>query len=129
MREIRLEMEKVQNHLDHLIDFAIEYYRQIRKKYGKNRDRLTELRNFEVIEASKVAAANQKLYVNRPEGFTGTGLRKDEYICECSDIDDIIVFRDDGTFLVTRVAEKVLWARILPISMSSRKTTAGPFIT
>ena len=104
---IHLEMEEVQNHLDHLIDFAIEYYRQIRKKYGKNRDRLTELRNFEVIEASKVAAANQKLYVNRIEGFAGTGLRKDEYICECSDIDDIIVFREDGTFLVTRVAEKV----------------------
>ena len=107
MKGIRLEMEEVQNHLDHLIDYAIEYYRQIRKKYGKNRDRKTEIRNFEVIEAAKVAAANQKLYVNRIEGFAGTGLRKDEYICDCSDIDDIIVFRDDGSFIVTRVAEKV----------------------
>lgn len=104
---IHLEMEEVQNHMDHLIDFAIDYYRQIRKKYGKNRDRLTELRNFEVIEATKVAAANQKLYVNRVDGFAGTGLRKDEYVCECSDIDDIIVFREDGSFMVTRVAEKV----------------------
>jgi topoisomerase-4 subunit A len=104
---IRLEMEEVQNHIDHLIDYAIDYYRQIRKKYGKNRDRLTELRNFEVIEATKVAAANQKLYVNRVDGFAGTGLRKDEYVCECSDIDDIIVFREDGSFMVTRVAEKV----------------------
>ncbi|MEI6884430.1 MAG: DNA gyrase/topoisomerase IV subunit A [Bacteroidota bacterium] len=107
MKGIRLEMEEVQNHLDHLVDFAIEYFRQIRKKYGKNRDRKTEIRNFEVIEASKVAAANQKLYVNREEGFAGTGLRKDEYICDCSDIDDMIIFRDDGTFIVTKVAEKV----------------------
>ncbi|MCX6282692.1 MAG: DNA gyrase/topoisomerase IV subunit A [Bacteroidetes bacterium] len=107
MKGIRLDMEEVQNHLDHLIDYAIEYYRQIRKKYGKNRDRKTEIRNFEVIEAVKVAAANEKLYVNREEGFAGTGLRKDEFICDCSDIDDIIVFRDDGTFIVTKVAEKV----------------------
>ena len=107
MRGIRLEMEEVQNHLDNLIDYAIEYYRQIRKKYGKNRDRKTEIRNFEVIEAVKVAAANEKLYVNREEGFAGTGLRKDEYVCDCSDIDDIIIFRDDGSFIVTKVAEKV----------------------
>ncbi|MEI7491044.1 MAG: DNA gyrase/topoisomerase IV subunit A [Bacteroidota bacterium] len=107
MKGIRLDMEEVQNHLDHLIDYAIEYYRQIRKKYGRNRDRKTEIRNFEVIEAVKVAAANEKLYVNREEGFAGTGLRKDEFVCDCSDIDDIIVFRDDGTFIVTKVAEKV----------------------
>jgi len=107
MKGIRLDMQEVQNHLDHLIDYAIEYFRQIRKKYGKNRDRKTEIRNFEVIEAVKVAAANEKLYVNREEGFAGTGLRKDEYVCDCSDIDDIIVFRDDGTFIVTRAAEKV----------------------
>jgi len=107
MRSIRLDMEEVQNHLDNLTDYAIEYFRQIRKKYGKNRDRKTEIRNFEVIEAAKVAAANEKLYVNREEGFAGTGLKKDEYVCDCSDIDDIIVFRDDGTFIVTKVAEKV----------------------
>ncbi len=107
IRTVRLEMEEVQNHLDNLIDYTIEYYRQIRKKYGKNRDRKTEIRNFEVIEAVKVAAANEKLYVNREEGFAGTGLRKDEFVCDCSDIDDIIVFRADGTFIVTRVAEKV----------------------
>ncbi len=107
IRTVRLEMEEVQNHLDNLIDYTIEYYRQIRKKYGKNRDRKTEIRNFEVIEAVKVAAANEKLYVNREEGFAGTGLRKDEFVCDCSDIDDIIVFRTDGTFIVTRVAEKV----------------------
>jgi len=107
MKGIRMDMEEVQNHLDNLTDYAIEYYRQIRKKYGKNRDRKTEIRNFEVIEASKVAAANEKLYVNREEGFAGTGLKKDEYVCDCSDIDDIIIFRDDGSFIVTKVAEKV----------------------
>jgi len=101
------EMEEVQNHLAHLIDFAIEYFRQIRKKYGKGRERKTELRNFDNIEAVKVAAANEKLYVNREEGFAGTGLKKDEFIGECSDMDEIIVFREDGTFLVTKVADKV----------------------
>ncbi len=104
---IRLDMEEVRNHLDHLIDYAIEYYRQIKKKYGKGRERRTELRNFDTIEAVKVAIANEKLYVNREEGFAGTGLKKDEFVCECSDIDDLISFRDDGSFLVTKVADKV----------------------
>jgi len=104
---IRLEMEEVQNHFDHLIDFAIEYYRQIKKKYGKGRDRHTELRNFDTIEAVKVAIANEKLYVNREEGFAGTGLKKDEFVCECSDIDDMIAFREDGSFIVTKVTDKV----------------------
>lgn len=104
---IRGDIEEVENHLAHLIDFAIEYFRQIRKKHGKNRDRRTEIRNFDTIEAAKVAAATQKLYVNREEGFAGTGLKKDEFVSECSDIDDIIVFRQNGTFIVTKVAEKV----------------------
>jgi len=107
MNGIRLEMEEVQNHLDHLIDFAIEYYRQIKKKYGKGRERRTELRNFDTIEAVKVAIANEKLYVNKEEGFAGTGLKKDEFVCECSDIDDIIAFREDGLFIVTKVTDKV----------------------
>ena len=104
---LKAEMEEVENHLAHLIDFVIEYFRQIRKKYGKGRDRKTEIRNFDNIEAVKVAAANQKLYVNREEGFAGTGLRKDEYVSDCSDIDDIIVFRGNGTFIVTKVSDKV----------------------
>ena len=106
MSAVNLEMEEVDNHLAHLIDYAIEYFRQIRKKYGKNRDRRTEIRSFDNIEAAKVAAANEKLYVNREEGFAGTGLKKDEYVCDCSDIDDIIVFRDDGTFIVVKVTSK-----------------------
>ena len=107
IRSIKAEMDEVENHLAHLVDFAIEYFRQIRKKYGKGRDRKTEIRNFDNIEAVKVAAANQKLYVNREEGFAGTGLRKDEFVCDCSDIDDIIAFRGNGTFLVTKVSDKV----------------------
>ncbi|MDP1621742.1 MAG: DNA gyrase/topoisomerase IV subunit A [Bacteroidales bacterium] len=106
MAAVNLEMEEVDNHLAHLIDYAIEYFRQIRKKYGKNRDRRAEIRSFDTIEAAKVAAANEKLYVNREEGFAGTGLKKDEFVCECSDIDDIIVFRDDGTYLVVKVTNK-----------------------
>ena len=103
---IELEIDEVNNHLDNLIDYAINYFRQIRKKYGKGKERKTEIRNFDTIEATRVAAASQKLYVNREEGFAGTSLRKDEFVGECSDIDDIIVFRADGTFIVTKVAAK-----------------------
>jgi topoisomerase IV subunit A len=101
------ELEEVINHLGNIIAYSINYYRQIKKKYGKNSERKTEIRSFETIEASKVVAVNAKLYVNRQEGFVGTGLKKDEYICDCSDIDDIIVIRKDGTYLIARVAEKL----------------------
>ncbi len=107
IRDIRMNIEEVENHLAHLIDYAIEYFRQIKKKYGKGRDRKSEIRNFDTIEAVKVAAATQRLYVNREEGFAGTSLRKDEFVTECSDIDDIIVFRQNGTFMVTKVNDKV----------------------
>ncbi|MFZ4520339.1 MAG: DNA gyrase/topoisomerase IV subunit A [Bacteroidales bacterium] len=107
MAAVSLEMEDVDNHLAHLIDYAIEYFRQVRKKFGKNRDRRAEIRSFDNIEAAKVAAANEKLYVNREEGFAGTSLKKDEFVCDCSDIDDIIAFRDDGTFIVVKVTNKI----------------------
>ncbi len=107
IKGIEEEIEEVNNYLDHLIDYAINYFRQIKKKYGKGRERKTELRNFETIEASSVAATNQKLYINHEEGFAGTSLKKFEYVCDCSDIDDIIVFRDNGTFVVTKVASKI----------------------
>ena len=101
-------MEEVKNHLDHIIDYTINYFKQIKKKYGKGRERKTEIRNFDTIEAANVAVANQKLYVNREEGFAGTSLRKDEFVTDCSDIDDIIVFRADGTYLVTKVSPKTI---------------------
>jgi topoisomerase-4 subunit A len=106
IRGIEDELEEVNNHLANIIPFAINYYRQIKKKYGKNIERRSEIRNFETIEATKVVADNAKLYVNRQEGFVGTGLKKDEYVCDCSDIDDVIVIRKDGTYLVKRVTEK-----------------------
>ncbi len=101
------EMEEVKNHLEHLIDFAINYFKQIKKKYGKGRERKTEIRNFDTINASNVAVANEKLYVDREGGFVGTSLKKDEFVTDCSDIDDMIVFRDNGTFIVCKVAPKV----------------------
>jgi topoisomerase-4 subunit A len=107
LKAIEDDIKQVEHDLAHLIDYAIAYFQRIQKKFGKGRDRKTELRNFEVIEASMVAVANERLYVNRTEGFAGTALKKDDYVGDCSDIDDIIVFRNDGTFIVTKVADKV----------------------
>jgi len=107
MKGLEDEINKTNFHLAHLVDYAVDYFEGIKKKYGKGRERRTEIRNFDIIEASMVAAANQKLYVNRQEGFAGTGLKKDEFVCDCSDIDDIIVFRENGTFIVTKVSEKI----------------------
>ena len=106
IKNIELELEEVENHLRHLIDYAINYFKAIKKKYGPGKERCTEIRNFDTIEAKLVAATNEKLYVNREEGFAGTGLKKDEYICDCSDIDDIIAFREDGTYMITKVSPK-----------------------
>ncbi len=106
IRKVEVEMDEVKNHLAHLIDYAINYFRHIKKKYGKGRERHTEIRNFDTIKAATVAVANQKLYLNREEGFAGTSLKKNEYITECSDIDDVIIFRNDGSFIVTKVASK-----------------------
>jgi topoisomerase-4 subunit A len=106
IKALQDEMKEVQHNLENLIDYAIAYYKNLLKKYGKGRERKTEIRSFEFIQANTVAIANQKLYVNRDEGFIGYGLKKDEYISECSELDDIIVFRRDGKCVVTRVTEK-----------------------
>jgi topoisomerase-4 subunit A len=107
MKGIEAELDEVKNHLKNIIPFAINYFKQIKKKYSKGRERKTEIRNFDTIQASKVVANNAKLYINYKEGFIGTGLKKDEFVCDCSDIDDIIVIRKDGVYLITKVAEKV----------------------
>jgi topoisomerase-4 subunit A len=104
---IESELDEVKNHLRNIIPFTINYFRQIKKKYSKGRERKTEIRSFDMIQATKVVASNARLYINYKEGFIGTGLKKDEFVCECSDIDDILVIRKDGVFLITRVAEKV----------------------
>ncbi|MGB0776515.1 MAG: DNA gyrase/topoisomerase IV subunit A [Flavobacteriaceae bacterium] len=96
----------VKHHLANLIEFSIDYFKDLKKNYGKGKERKTELRDFDDIVATKVVIRNEKLFVNRVEGFIGTGLKKDEYIEDCSDIDDIIVFRKDGSMIVTKVAPK-----------------------
>ncbi len=103
---IEAEIEDINNKIENIVPFTIEWFERLKAKYGKGRERLTEIRNFENIVASKVVIANEKLYVDRVEGFMGTSLKKAEYICDCSDIDDVIVFRKDGTYLVTKVSEK-----------------------
>ena len=100
------KMEQVKHNLENLITYAISYFKNIKEKYGKNKERRTELRIFDTIDASKVAVANEKFYVNRAEGFIGTSLKKDEYLFDCSDIDDIIIFRKDGSMMVTKVEAK-----------------------
>ncbi len=101
------EIKQVKYDLDHLIDFAVAYYENLLKKYGKDRARRTEIRSFETIQAQQVAVANTKLYMNAADGFIGTSLKKDELVCECSDLDDIIVFTKDGNMKVVKVADKV----------------------
>ncbi|WP_028123553.1 DNA gyrase/topoisomerase IV subunit A [Epilithonimonas tenax] len=100
------KIEQVKYHLANLIAYAIDYYTNIQKKYGKGKERKTELRIFDTIDASKVAVANEKFYVNWEEGFIGTSLKKDEYLFDCSDIDDIITFQKDGTMKVVKVEGK-----------------------
>ena len=100
------DIQQVKHDLEHLTDFAIAFFSRLKEKYGKGRGRMTELRSFDTIEATKVALRNTKLYINREEGFIGTALKKDEYLADCSDIDDVIVFLRDGNMMVTKVDEK-----------------------
>jgi topoisomerase-4 subunit A len=100
------DIEQVKFDLAHLIDFAIAFFTKLKEKYGKGRERQTELRSFDNIEATKVALRNTKLYVNREEGFIGTGLKKDEYVTDCSDIDDVIVFLRNGNMMICKVDDK-----------------------
>jgi topoisomerase-4 subunit A len=107
IKGLEIELEEVKNHLKNLIPYAITWFRQIKKKYGKGRERKTEIRSFDTIQAAKVVANNARLYANFKEGFIGTGLKKDEFVCECSDIDDIVIIRKDGVYLITKVADKI----------------------
>ena len=100
-------IEHTKGHLANLTDYAITYFKDLKIKYGKGRDRRTEIKIFESIDAKKVVVASKKLYVNREEGFIGTSMRKDEFVCDCSDIDDIIIFKNDGTMQVVKIDSKV----------------------
>ena len=104
---IKAEIADIDNDLAHMTDVTIKWFEFIKEKYGKDHPRRTEIKNFDTIEATKVVEANQKLYINRQEGFIGTGLKKDEFVCNCSDIDDIIVFYKDGKYKMFKVADKI----------------------
>ncbi len=113
---------QVKHHLEHLIDFAIDYFKRLKKEYGTGRERKTEIRTFDDIEATKVVIRNTKLYVNRAEGFVGTSLKRDEYVADCSDIDDIIVFTEDGKFVVTKVDAKTFVGKgIIHVAVFKKK--------
>ena len=101
------EIKEVKHHLKHLTDYTIAWFQKLKDKYGKGRERKTELRTFDRVEATQVALANVKLYVNRVDGFVGSGLKKDEFVGDCSDIDEVIVFREDGRCMITKVQDKV----------------------
>lgn len=105
--KLKNEIEQIERDLNNLVEVTAEWFRFLKKKYGAEHPRLTEIRNFDTIQAATVAEANQKLYINRAEGFIGTSLKKDEFVCNCSDIDDIIIFYKDGTYKVIKVAEKI----------------------
>ncbi|MBD2768337.1 DNA gyrase/topoisomerase IV subunit A [Hymenobacter sp. BT664] len=111
IQRLEAELAEVADHLANLTRYAIHYFEGLLKKYGAGRERKTQLRTFDVVTAQKVAIANQKLYVNRVDGFVGYGLKKDEFVCDCSDLDDIIAIKRDGTFTVTKIAEKTFVGR------------------
>jgi topoisomerase IV subunit A len=111
LRKLEDQLAEVIHYLDNLTDFAIDYFKKLKKDFGDGRERKTEIRTFDTIEATKVVVANRKLYVNREEGFVGYGLKKDEYVSECSDIDEIIIFRADGVMVVSKVDSKKFFGK------------------
>lgn len=111
MRRLEEELKEVNHHLRHLTEYSIKYYQRLLEKYGKGRERKTEIRAFDTIQATVVAANNAKLYVNRKDGFVGFGLKKDEFVCDCSDLDDIIAIRKDGKMMVSRIQDKLFMGK------------------
>ncbi|GAB6007967.1 DNA gyrase/topoisomerase IV subunit A [Dysgonomonas reticulitermitis] len=101
------EIEEIKHNIENIVDYTISWYVMLKEKYGKNYPRRTEIRSFDTIEATKVVEANEKLYINREEGFIGTSLKKDEYVCNCSDIDDVIIFYKDGKYKIVKVSDKM----------------------
>ncbi len=107
IKSIELEMIEIADNLANIVQYTIKYYERIKMRYGAGRERKAEIRNFDIIEAATVVFATEKLYVNREEGFAGYGMKKDEFVCECSDIDEIIAFRRDGSYVIQKIAEKI----------------------
>ncbi len=116
------KIAQTKHHLEHLVEYAIDYFKELKKKYGAGRERQSEIRIFDDIEATKVVIRNTKLYVNREEGFIGTSLKRDEYVTDCSDIDDIIVFTEKGEMMVTKVDSKVFVGKnIIHVAVFKKK--------
>jgi topoisomerase IV subunit A len=111
IKKLEAEMAEVADNLANLTRYAISYFEGLLAKYGKGKERRTQIRTFDVVSAQKVAVANQKLYVNRKDGFVGYGLKKDEFVCDCSDMDDIIAIRKDGKFMVTKISDKTFMGK------------------
>ena len=109
--ELEGRIEAVKHDLANLVEFAINYFKDLKERFGKGRERKTEIATFDSVEAAKVVIRNQKLYVNREEGFVGYGMKRDEYVCDCSDIDDVIVFRRDGKYSVSKVKDKAFFGK------------------
>ncbi|GHT57345.1 DNA topoisomerase IV subunit A [Bacteroidia bacterium] len=121
---INKKIEEIDYNLVHIVDFTVAWFEELKRKYGKGKERRTEIRNFESIEVTKVVEANEKLFVNREEGFIGTGLKKDEFVGNCSDIDDVIVFFKDGKYKIVKVADKIFVGKnILYLSVFKRNDT------
>ncbi|MBK5284585.1 MAG: hypothetical protein JJE25_04225, partial [Bacteroidia bacterium] len=126
IKSLEAQIKEVEYNLAHIKQFTINYYKELLKKYGKGRERKTKIESFEQVVASEVMINNQKLYVNRDEGFAGFSLKKDEFLCDCSDLDEIIVFRGDGTMIVTKVDEKKYIGKDVRHIALFRKTEEQP---
>ena len=112
LNKLELKVKEIKNNIDNLTEYAINYFLKLKKKYGDNKLRKTEIKTFENIDATKVVVSSKKLYVNRKEGFIGTSMRKDEFVSDCSDIDDIIIFNENGNMKVVKVDNKSFcWKR------------------
>jgi topoisomerase-4 subunit A len=126
--KIKIEIERVDHHLAHIVDYTIAWFAMLKEKYGAAYPRRTELRNFDTIVATKVIEANEKLYINREEGFIGTALKRDEYVCNCSEIDDVILFYKNGTYKIIKVSDKifvgkdVLWDYVSIFKRNDKRT-------
>ena len=122
LKKLEEKIQETKYNISNLIDYAIKYFKDLKSKYGKNKDRNTEIKTFESIDATKVVVANKKLFVNRDEGFIGTNLKKDEFVSDCSDIDDIIIIRENGAMQVVKVDSKVFVGKdIIHVSVFKRK--------
>lgn len=126
IKSLEAQIAEIEHHLAHIKTFAINYFKELIRKYGKGKERKTKIDSFEAVVASEVMINNHKLYVNREEGFAGYGMKKDEFLCECSDLDEIVVFRGDGTMIVTKVGEKKYVGKDVRHIALFRKTEEEP---